>query len=224
MDEFIDREVQQVQKNLCFRRKRDFFGWMVAVSLLLHAVSSAIVLSPRYSNPAWPSVAFIDLTNMQLPEKSQPIPIPEEKQGNPDPANDNTTSPQPEPVTEAEKLQDGVNRSLDAAASNPESLKEKSFGLGLMHGYFSSFSDGETLKNDIREYYLGILQEINEKWWLSREGQRIGIRGAIIDVVIGRDGKVLQKSLVRSSGNPALDRAMLGAVGSAGPFPPLPKS
>jgi protein TonB len=123
-----------------------------------------------------------------------------------------------------EKLQRDVQQSLDNAETNPESLHQRSFGLGLTNGYFSSIAQGESLRGDIREYYFNLLRGINEKWWLNKNSQQGGLRGAIINVIIARDGTVLEKTLIRSSGNPAFDKAIIKTIEDASPLAPLPAS
>ncbi|MDQ3266104.1 MAG: TonB C-terminal domain-containing protein [Myxococcota bacterium] len=47
---------------------------------------------------------------------------------------------------------------------------------------------------------------------------------AVVQVVIGSDGKLLSAELTTKSGSAAWDKAALSAVKKAAPFPPLPKS
>ncbi len=94
--------------------------------------------------------------------------------------------------------------------------------LGITNGYFSSLSEGKTLHSDIRDYYFSILQTINEKWWVENDGRAGARRKAMINVVIGRDGSVLQAQIMQGSGSVAYDRSLLKALEAASPFPPLP--
>ena len=66
MDSYIDRELQQPESSPRHRRPRDFFGWMLFISLALHMITSIIVLSPRTSSLSTPPASFIDLQNMQF--------------------------------------------------------------------------------------------------------------------------------------------------------------
>jgi protein TonB len=93
-----------------------------------------------------------------------------------------------------------------------------------MNSHHTNGTKGGPLRSDIREYYLNLLQRVNEKWWVARNGQSGWARDAIIDVVVARDGTVVHLSLARSSGNPAWDQAMLKSLEAASPLPPLPKS
>jgi len=229
MDAYIDREFQQFPHPSSRRRPRDLFGRMVVISLVLHAISSIILLSPQRRGAEIPAVSYLDLKDFTAPAPAAPAPkaLPEPLAPAPDDSQDVQKNTEPLPTTpqsEMEKLQSGVDKSLTDAGKNPESLQERSFGLGLTNGYFSSLGQGETLRGDIREYYFTMLREINEKWWLKKESRQGGFRGALINVVIARNGTIVDKMLVRSSGNRSFDEAMLRTLDAASPLPPLPQS
>jgi protein TonB len=44
----------------------------------------------------------------------------------------------------------------------------------------------------------------------------------VVRMVISRDGRLLESSIAKSSGVPALDKGMLEALRAAAPYPPLP--
>jgi periplasmic protein TonB len=111
---------------------------------------------------------------------------------------------------------------LANAETNPDSLHERSFGLGLTNGYFSSIAEGESLRSDIKDYYFMMLREINEKWWLNNSGNFGGLRGAIVQIVVARNGTIVEKTLTRSSGNRSFDQAIFKTLEKANPLPPLP--
>ncbi|HEY6871600.1 MAG TPA: TonB family protein [Geobacteraceae bacterium] len=230
MDAFIDREFQQPSLPVRSSRSRDFFGRMVAISLIIHVISSIILMSPQRSSVTAPAVSYLDLQDMKSLEQANPAPAKEqktEKIAEQHQTADQAAEPPAlpgKPLSEAEKLVQDVKQSLADAEKNPESLQERSFGLGLTNGYFSSIAQGESLRADIREYYFSMLRQINEKWWLNKESQRGTLRGAVISIVIAKNGVIMQKTLVRSSGNPAFDKAMLKSIDAAGPLPPLPET
>lgn len=221
MDALIDRELHNLHPSSQACRKRDFFGRMLAISLALHVISSIVLLSPRSVALKVPQVSYLDLKNMQFQEQPAALQPQEQKAEHVDVPPSQAPLPSV-PLSEMEKLQRDVQQSLDNAETNPESLQQRSFGLGLTNGYFSSIAQGETLRGDIREYYFNILREINEKWWLNKNSQLGGVRGAIINVVIARDGTILQNTLTRSSGNPAFDKAIIKTIEAASPLLPLP--
>lgn len=224
MDAFVDREFQQLHTSSPSRPKGDLFGRMVVISLAIHAISSVILLSPQRGAMKLPPVSYIELKDMQFPEKADTVPPQEQKAEEIAETIEEPRTPPSEPLSEADKLQRDVRQSLADAETNPDSLQERSFGLGLTNGYFSSIAQGETLRGDIREYYFSMLREINEKWWLNKESQQAGLRGALINIVVARNGAILQQKLVRSSGNRDFDRAMMKTIEAASPLPPLPQS
>jgi protein TonB len=128
------------------------------------------------------------------------------------------------PLSDLDKLQAHAQKTLDAATARPAALQEASFGLSITSGYFSSIGAGETLRDDIREYYFEMLRRINEKWWLNRESHQAGRKGAVFYLVIARNGAIVDRMLMESSGNPVCDRAMLHTLEAAGPLPPLPNT
>jgi periplasmic protein TonB len=221
MDSFIDQEPQQPEPARESRRRRDFFGLALFISLALHMITSIILLSPRASSLSAPPAGFIDLRNMQFekPARQQPaIQNPEKLT----PPLEKTVPPLDKPLTEADKLRKEVKESIARAETDPDALRERSFGLGLTNGFFSSIAEGQTLRGDIREYYFTILRAINEKWWVNREGKQGVVRGAIVNLAIARNGEILDIKLIRSSRNPEFDRAIMESIRAAGPLPPLP--
>jgi len=97
-------------------------------------------------------------------------------------------------------------------------------GLGLTKGYFKSLGEGETLRVDIKEYYLEMLQAINEKWWLDEKIDKRRVAPVIVTITIARSGELVNSVMTRSSGNRQYDKAVLEALAKASPLPPLPKS
>jgi periplasmic protein TonB len=94
--------------------------------------------------------------------------------------------------------------------------------LSIISGYFGAIGEGETLCDDICAYYFEIFRCINEKWWLNRDNWFAGSNRALFNLVIARDGTVVDRMMVTSSGNPAYDRAMLRTLEASSPLPPLP--
>jgi len=200
------------------------FGRMLALSLLLHAIAAVPFLSPQQGRFGMENVAYLDLS-MEMARKPVPVinlvkPAVAGKAVVPAQA---PVTPVPT-VSELDKLQAHAQKTLDAAAAEPAAIQEASLGLSVTSGYFSSIGGGETLRDDIREYYFEMLRRINEKWWLNRDRLQAGNKSAIFYLVIARNGVVVDKMLVQSSGNPACDRAMLQTLETANPLPPLPET
>ena len=229
--DIVDREFEQLSPSPTpspaiaspSSRIKNRFALMVALSFLLHVLTASILLSPRSASLSAPPANFIDLKDLNFPEEVPAVPA--ESEQPPEPAENIPEPPPadpPQPLSEMEKLQTEVRHSLLNAEADPELLQERSFGLGLTNGYFTSIGQGESLRGDIREYYFAMLRQINEKWWLTREAQQEELREVVINIVVGRDGTVLEKVVMSGSGNRTLDRAMLASIEAASPLPPLP--
>ncbi|HTP66109.1 MAG TPA: cell envelope integrity protein TolA [Geobacteraceae bacterium] len=196
------------------------FGRMFLLSLLCHVAVFLPFLASRTGVARNPVVAYMDL-NMAYDAKPAPVKTA--------PAEKEVTPPQPatvkaKPSSELDKLRENSRKALDGAAAQPETVQKESLGLGMMNGYFAGIGEGDTLRDDIRDYYFEILHRINEKWWLNRETTAKGRKDAVFYLVIARDGRIVDKMLVESSGNPACDRAMLQALEASSPLPPLPET
>jgi protein TonB len=223
MDQLVDREFPELQATNPLRGNRDFFGRMLAISLALHVICSLILLSPHRGTLKGPSVSFLDLKEISFPEQTVAPARENHLPAVPSPA-DPATIPLPvEQLSPAEQLRQDVKETLASAETNPASLHERTFGLGLTNGYFSSIAEGESLQSTIKDYYFSMLREINEKWWLRKNDAIGSLRGAIVEIVVARDGTIVRKSLVRSSGNPQFDRAIFATLEKANPLPPLPR-
>jgi TonB family protein len=79
---------------------------------------------------------------------------------------------------------------------------------------------------DFGHYLTGVLHSLRSKWyplipadarWTALESGRVAIEFKIL-----KDGNAVEVRLASSSGNESLDRASLGGVVTASPFPPLP--
>jgi periplasmic protein TonB len=199
------------------------FGRMLAISLLLHIIAFMPFFFAGHARFAGPSVPFLDL-NIGMDAKSDPMANPAKGV-----VKENVEAPAPPPVpapplSELDKLRERSQSSLVNAASQPEAVQDASLGLSITSGYFGSIGEGESLRDDIREYYFEMLRRINEKWWLNRDNQEGGRNRAVFYLVIARDGTIVDRMMATSSGNPAYDRAMMRTLEASSPLPPLPES
>ncbi len=198
----------------------DPFVRMLVLSLLLHALAFAPFLSRGAGRFSKAAVAYMDL-NMEMTGNKTPAgPIPAAKKEAP-PIHPAAPA---KPLSELDKLRENTRKTLEDAASQPAAVQEASLGLSMTNGYFTSIGDGDTLRDDIREYYFEMLRRVNEKWWLNKDGHGKGGRSAVFYLIIARDGKIVDRMLVESSGSPACDKAMLQALEAASPLPPLPET
>jgi periplasmic protein TonB len=200
------------------------FGRMMALSLLFHVIASLPFLYPHYGSLSRSAIAYLDL-NMEM--SGHPVlPAPPM---NPAKPNVTVKAQAPEslpttPHTELDKFRENAQKSLESAAAEPARVQGASLGLSITSGYFASIGEGETLRDDIREYYFEMLRSINEKWWVNKDNHLTGRKSAVFYLVIARNGTIVDRMLVESSGNPAYDKAMLKTLEAANPLPPLPET
>ena len=97
-------------------------------------------------------------------------------------------------------------------------------GLGLTKGYFKTLGEGETLRAGVKEYYLDMLQVINEKWWMDQQIDKRHLAPVIINITLARNGMIVDSRILQGSGNSRYDKAVLAALTAASPLPPLPAS
>lgn len=199
------------------RLPRERLTRMLVISLIVHlAIFSAVLLAPRGGGDGR-TVAFVDLT---MPPDASPSAPPLAPQ-----------APKPPPAAEpAEKSSpEAVEPQAKESAPAPEPAKPEpaatggtSINLGIGRGYFGSLGEGETLKDEIREYYFEMVTRINERWWQRPEADDSRVGMVMVMIVVARDGKVVNCQLMRSSGRRSYDEAVVAAVQAASPLLPLP--
>ena len=192
----------------------------VGISLILHFAAAICLLTGQSRGTMTAPAVFID---MRMIREEAPPTAP----GNdhvPDEQAKQDVSPPPPPVPQSATatLQQQMDEALRTAQSRPQAVHDVSFGLGMANGYFNSLGEGKTLRPEIREYYLSLLEKVNQTWWVENREQSGWAAGAVINVVIARDGTLLNLELVKSSGNPARDQAIVQALRKSSPFLPLP--
>jgi protein TonB len=226
MDSYVDREMERqivrVTRKEVHHGLGDHFSGMLILSLVLH-ICFAIYLAAPGGGRSHPSVVTVNLADISLPDRSSQLPEPAAKTPEQQPA---ASEPLPAPpLPESQQLAKAMDNALTQATQQPDLLHESSLGLGLTRGYFNSLAEGKTLRGDIRVYYFDMLRRLNEVWWAHGvQGMSPGKREALVDLEISRDGILLRRDLLRSTGDRQLDRAILAAIDGASPFPPLPGS
>ena len=105
-----------------------------------------------------------------------------------------------------------------------EGRSHTAIGLGLTKGYFRGLGDGGTLREGIKGYYLEMLQGINEKWWLDQQLDKRNLAPVVVNITVARNGEIIGSEIMKGSGNPRYDKAVLAALLAASPLPPLPPS
>lgn len=201
------------------RRLKYLFFTCLVISITLHVVIfiGIIITSLTQSQRPGTAVSYVDISNIAVPSRQQ---IP-------------TLSSPVQHTEQYETVQqpliapkDTINNSDKVPSTNVATdILATPLGLGMVNGYFSSLADGRTLREDIRSYYFDILDKINQRWWqnagtLKEAAQQDGI----IEILIDREGNLLDMRQIRSSGSREVDRAIIDAITGATPFPPLPSS
>lgn len=219
MEELINREFEVGGTTISHRAAGKFFGRMLVISLLFHLAAGGFLLT-RNGGPGFPQVDYIDLS--MLPQQASPSPaeqpIPEEPISS---ATEQTAVKESVPVEDTKP----VAQEVPSPAASSEQIQQNSIALGMNLGFFRSFAEGESLRHEIREYYLNMLQKINESWWLIGGADPRGVRqDASIIVRIAKNGEVMEQRLVRGSGSDEYDRTIMKALKVAAPFAPLPET
>lgn len=201
----------------------------ITISLALHLVAALVLLGiPGGGEPARQAVTYVDLNSVPSP---QPTPPPA-KVSPPEPAPEPVAAkseaiplPDTQPVPEQAPIEEPKPAAQQPQLQQPEAAPERSrtmFGMGLTKGYFKSLSDGDSLRVNVKEYYLEMLQGINERWWLEQRDEQV--RPIVVSLTIARNGAIVRSTILQSSGNIVYDRAVQKSLESAGPLPPLPES
>ncbi|GFO57349.1 TonB-dependent receptor [Geomonas sp. Red276] len=210
--------------------RSNYFAAGIALSLILHLVSTVILIGLPSGPRGRESIHYVDLT---LPSLTAPAPAaaPAAPPSSPAPpamaekvVSDEPAPPQETPPVEAPKTATATTAAPQTAAPPQEQRSATPFGMGLTKGYFKSFGEGETLRPGVKEYFIDMLQGINEKWWVDQSLDKMAIMPVLVSVRIARNGEIVATQLMASSGNRRYDRAVLAALQAAGPLPPLPKS
>lgn len=202
----------------------------ITVSVVLHLVLSAVLLSmPQGVSSSRPSVTYVDLKSVQLPApltappaETAPEPVAEPETPTPEEPTVPVTPAAAEPVAQQEAQ---PQEQPAAAETGPveADLPRTTLGIGLTKGYFQGLGTGETLRVGIKEYYLEMLDGINQKWWVDPQLNKRRST-VVVNIKVARNGEIVASEIMASSGDRSYDRAVLAALTAAGPLPPLPAS
>jgi TonB family protein len=83
-------------------------------------------------------------------------------------------------------------------------------------------SQRETLRFQMKSYLRQVHERVRAAWAAPVTAERVARREALVTVVIGRDGRVVETRLDRSSRDEGFDRSALRVLGRRHLFPPLP--
>lgn len=100
-------------------------------------------------------------------------------------------------------------------------------------GASESFADGNrdeivvdinTSEFEFASYLLGLKRKIQNAWIYPPDAAKNGIGGRLtLEFSIARDGRLVNVSLLDSSGHPLLDQSAVSAIKSAAPYIPFPE-
>ncbi|NVN99784.1 MAG: TonB family protein [Geobacteraceae bacterium] len=202
------------------RRMTDIFIVMLVISLLLHITAGLFVLLPGRGTVTQSGALFVDMKSLSLPAQAAPIAASEPVE--PSSPEQPLAEPIEESMPEVAKLESAVAESLRVSAKEPETIHQSAIGLGMLSGRFTSFSEGETLKDEIRVYYFELMRRINEYWWRNGAGKGAFDAPVSVNLLISREGKIIACDFFQSSGSREQDQIMIEAIKAAQPLPPLP--
>jgi protein TonB len=98
-------------------------------------------------------------------------------------------------------------------------------GLGMTYGYVSSLGEGNSLRDDIRVYYLDVVERINREWWKRAEALKEPIRqDGIIELYLRPDGSIISQRIGQGTGSREADQILQDVIKAVSPLPPLPAS
>ncbi|MDT8318159.1 MAG: energy transducer TonB [bacterium] len=101
----------------------------------------------------------------------------------------------------------GDNINLDeASGSRPKSVKKV---------------QNSDIDKELKGYYDNLWNKIKDSWILPGQADFSGMT-VVASVIIGSDGRLLDLSIEKGSGNGFFDASTLRAIRKSAPFPPLP--
>ena len=77
------------------------------------------------------------------------------------------------------------------------------------------------IDKELKEYYDTLWNKIKDSWVLPGQADFSGMI-TVVSVIIGSDGRLLDLSIEKGSGNGFFDASTLRAIKKSAPFPPLP--
>lgn len=198
------------------RPRKTVVAAYLGLSLVLHLAAIVMVLYAYTQRTPEATVTYIDLKSIAEPAlPSSPV------------IQSSIPRPTGFKTEDAEPLPD--NTTTDSPANPPQTpaveIQSSPLGRGMSHGYFSSFAEGKNLQKDLREYYLMLLEKINDRWWQRSETvAESAPNDAMVVFVIGREGEIVSLNVTKGSGSREVDRAIVETLKSMAPFPSPPVS
>lgn len=206
------------------------FGFTLK-TLLLPSETLIIQNAIRVDMVALPDKAEPEVGPSPEPEPVKAAPVtPEKPKAKPEPKKEKEVK-KPDPkkaqldALNKLKQKDAVERLLNKKPEASESAKSAAAAPKKNLNAGNQLSKGDSVTGLERiafDEYIGQVKGIvNSNFSLPNWLQDSKLKAAV-EVVINNDGKVLGRTLVKSSGNSTIDNAALAAVDASNPFPPAP--
>jgi protein TonB len=113
--------------------------------------------------------------------------------------------PKPQPPAVARTLREAKREEAPGTSAHPASI---------------SPGQGQAQLEAERDYFRQIVQKISRYRFYSRQQSAHGL--VVTRLTLARNGGVVDVALLKSSGSPTLDTAVVDTIRQASPFPPLP--
>lgn len=115
--------------------------------------------------------------------------------------------PKPQPPAVTRTMREAKREEAPGTSAHPASI---------------SPGDGQAQRQAEQDYFRQIVQKISRYHFFSRQ-QNASAHGLVVTrLTLARNGGVIDVALLRSSGSPTLDTAVVDTIRQASPFPPLP--
>jgi periplasmic protein TonB len=211
--------VQQIKPN-------KFLVLGIAASVILHLACVFVLLGlPSGVPEPAPAVTYVDLNAAQHPA---PMAVPPKDAVPPklalEPQTPQVPETPPQPPLVQQPLVTPVQPASPPVTKVEEQRSQTVLGQGLTKGYFKALGDGATLRESVKGYYQDMLQNINEKWWIDQQIDKRHLKPVVVSVTVARNGNIIGCEIMRGSGSPRYDKAVLAALAAASPLPPLPEN
>ncbi len=193
------------------------FAICLAFSIGLHIVSVLVVAFIWTAPAGVRDASYLEMRDLISAPDNSPSVISKARSINPVIPEQSQDSSEQDPEKSSEPEQ---SEPVDVSSLDPRATQ---LGLGMSYGFVSSLGEGATLREDIRDYYLMLVERINKVWWERAATLTEAIRqdGIAVVVVLG-DGTLVGRQIQKGTGSLEADQALLESIDRAAPMPPLP--
>lgn len=202
-------------KNSSSDNKKQWMGYALAISIVLHVGAALIVIFACSSSMGVKSPGSIIIEDVALaPSISTAV--------KPSTARPPTT-PEIPPEDAGEKDIPEQQPSSSEHDDQNKAIMSTPLGLGMTHGYVTSLANGMSLRDDIRDYYFEMVGKINGAWW-----NRAGVlteslrQDGVVELLVQRDGAIVSIRILQGTGSREADRLLTEILQNTrlAPLPP----